>query len=444
MPPQLPVGPYRTLQTREGKPFPYYIIPFDKNGVCEGPRTRQQLIDTASTFSDIFLFCHGWNNDWTVATGRYENFINGFIQLRRERALAVPADYRPVLVGVFWPSQALAWFEDETGPDIAAADPAAQDSAVRVTTESVRDIAETIPGDARARFYELAQAPRLNSSEARELATLLAAATAPDDEGPRNERPSADDLLAAAGSIEEPEPDLDAVGTVTGSNDALAAAGGILDWLDPRNLLKPFTVWQMKDRAGVVGARGVAPLLEALLAHSSARVHLLGHSYGCKVVMTAVSKPAALARNVESAVLLQPAVSHYAFAPKVPERNVPGGFYVALKRVNQPIAATFSPQDSALRRQFHLAVRRHDDLGELQAADGTVPKYGALGGFGPQASDARVVKIAAVGSNYDLAGSARIIGIDGTGVIKGHGDISQPATWWLAYSLATAHMQPVR
>jgi hypothetical protein len=441
MPQHLPVGPYRSLQTPEGKPFPYYIIPFDKNGACEGPRTRQHLIEQAGQYSDIYLFSHGWNNDWSVATGRYENFINGFLQLRRERALPVPADYRPLLVGIFWPSQALSWFESETGPDIAAADPAAQDAAVRVATEGIRDIAETVPATARGRFYELAQAPRLNGSEARELATLLAAATAPDDEGVRSDVTSADDLLAAAMSMDEPEPDLDEVGTVTDTNETLRAAGGLPDWLDPRNLLKPFTVWQMKDRAGVVGARGVAPLLEALLDKSNARLHLLGHSYGCKVVMTAVSRPATLTRNVESALLLQPAVSHYAFAPSVPERHVPGGFHRALSRVNRPVVSTFSPHDSALRKMFHVAVRRHDDLGELQAAAEDVPTYGALGGFGPQASNATVVKIAAVGNTYDLSGNGRIIGVDGTGVIKGHGDISQPATWWMAYWLATAHMR---
>jgi hypothetical protein len=441
MPPQLSVGPYRSFETPEGKTFPYYIIPFDKNGACEGPRTRQHLIDSADSYTDIYLLSHGWNNDWTVATKRYEDFINGFLHLRRDRSLAVPEDYRPVLVGVFWPSQALEWFESETGPDIATADPTEQDEAVRVTTETIRDIAQMIPDGSRERFYELAQAPRLNRSDARGLATLLASVAAPDDEGAREDGPSAEDLLTSASSIEEPEPDLDEVGSVTDTNEALAAAGGFLERLDPRNLLKPFTVWQMKDRAGVIGARGVAPLLEALLARSTARVHLIGHSYGCKVVMTAVSRPASLTRNVESALLLQPAVSHYAFASSVPGRNVPGGFCVALKRVNRPIVATFSPHDTALRRLFHLAVRRHDDLGELQAAAGAVPKYGALGGFGPQASNSTVVNISAVGSEYELSGSGRVIGVDGTGTIKGHGDISQPATWWMAYSLATAHMR---
>ena len=69
----MPVWPYRWLQTAEGNAFPYYIIPFDKNGACEGPRTRQHLIDNAANYTDLFLFSHGWNNDWTVATERYED-----------------------------------------------------------------------------------------------------------------------------------------------------------------------------------------------------------------------------------------------------------------------------------------------------------------------------------------------------------------------------------
>src|SRR6266511_4159601 len=144
MPPQLPVGPYRSLQTPEGKSFPYYIIPFDRDGQCEGPRTRDHLIEHASGYSDIYVFSHGWNNDWTAATERYEHFINGFIALRGGRSLPIPDDYRPLLVGLFWPSQALAWFESETGPDIAAADPAAQDATMQVTTVAIRDIAETL------------------------------------------------------------------------------------------------------------------------------------------------------------------------------------------------------------------------------------------------------------------------------------------------------------
>ena len=95
------------------------MIPFDKDGTCEGPQTRADLLAHAQDYSDIFVFSHGWNNDWTVATKRYEHFINGFIDLRRRHNLPVPPNYKPLLVGIFWPSQALAWFEKEAGPEIA-------------------------------------------------------------------------------------------------------------------------------------------------------------------------------------------------------------------------------------------------------------------------------------------------------------------------------------
>lgn len=441
----LPAGPYRTLKTVEGEEFPYYIIPFDKDGRCEGPQTREHLINAAKGYSDIFLFSHGWNNDWKTATARYESFIKGFQGLRKQHGLPMPADYKPLLVGIFWPSQAMAWFNSETGPGFAGDDPEAQDEAAQVLNETLRDVAAALPDERRIRFYELAQSQSLDEAEAMELATMLAAVTSADDEGVRPDAPSALDLLAAASALETPEPDYDTVGVV-GANDAgLQAAfglGDILSKLDPRNIVKPFTVWQMKDRAGKVGAHGVAPLLEALLVKSGARVHLLGHSYGCKVVMTAASMPAPLSRPVESVLLLQPAVSQYAFCPNVPERNVPGGFIKALTRVRRPVVATFSANDSALTKMFHLAVRRSEDLGELQYAAGGSPSlYGALGGFGPQESGAMIEAIRDPGGNYDLSGGKRIIGVNGTRTISDHGDISNPSTWWLAYELATAHQR---
>jgi hypothetical protein len=284
----LPVGPYRTLRTVEGAEFPYYVIPFDKDGTCEGPQTRAHLLAHAQGYSDIFVFSHGWNNDWTVATKRYESFINGFIDLRRRHQLPVPPAYAPLLVGIFWPSQALAWFEKETGPEIAAADPAAQDAATAATANTLRDIAAALPASSRARFHELAQAPELDAAQARELADLLASIARGDDEAGAEQAPSADDLLAAAGALADPEPDWDAVtpvGGVAGVEAPQAAGiGDVLGRLDPRNLVKPFTVWQMKDRAGVVGRHGVAPLVADLLRSSgNARVHLLGpHSAPCQ------------------------------------------------------------------------------------------------------------------------------------------------------------------
>jgi hypothetical protein len=92
-----------------------------------------------------------------------------------------------------------------------------------------------------------------------------------------------------------------------------------------------------------------------------------------------------------------------------------------------------------LTKTFHLALRRHDDLGELKIAAETPSRFGALGGFGPQASNATIVSICDPVTPYDLTGGGRIIGVNGTRTIGGHGKISHPSTWWAAYSLLMAH-----
>jgi hypothetical protein len=159
-------------------------------------------------------------------------------------------------------------------------------------------------------------------------------------------------------------------------------------------------------------------------------------------VMTALCSLPDGRRPVESVLLLQPAVSMYAFADPVPERNVPGGFRIGLKRARRPIVSTYSAQDSALHAGFHLAVRRHDDLGELQAAgDGVPSKFGALGGFGPLAAGAAIEQIRLPVAAYTFGTTGGVIGMESTGFITGHGDISNEATWWLSYSLATAHLR---
>src|SRR5262245_10633575 len=223
----IPAGPYRTLKTPEGKDFPYYIIPFDKEGRCEGPKTIEHLIANARDHSDVFLFSHGWNNDWSAATARYEDFIRGFMKLRSNHSLPTPPNYRPLVVGIFWPSQALTWFESEQWPDMAALDPAGQDAAMTETTVLLRDIASEIPSKDRTRFYELVESERLEKAEATELAGMLSRLLKSDDEASLAGAPSADDLLAAAGTLNLEEPDYDAVGTVGAAAGGPQAAFGI-------------------------------------------------------------------------------------------------------------------------------------------------------------------------------------------------------------------------
>ena len=214
--------------------------------------------------------------------------------------------------------------------------------------------------------------------------------------------------------------------------------------MDPRNLLRLFTVRQMKDRAGLVGANGVGPLVRDMLSTTDGhtRYHLVGHSYGARVLLNAVARPNGqpLPRPVDSLLLLQPAVNHLCFANSLPGGPV-GGYRKALELVKHPIMSTFSARDFPLRNTFHWALNRSKDLGEVQVAGDEPPnQYAALGGYGPRGTqDSREVAIKDPGDRYDFGETApRIWAVNGTRTITDHSDIYSESTAWALFDLATA------
>lgn len=450
MPASLPPGPYRTVDV-DGAPAPWYMVPFDKGGRCEGPRTRDELVERASRdgVTDVFLFSHGWNNDWAIATGKYESFLAGFGRLRKEHGLDVGREFRPVLAGVFWPSTALV-DADKQAPQIAADPASAFDADVARERAEVGELAALLPPEQVERFHRLVQADALDPDRARELAALLLPVLGPgDDEAAGDADAGADDLaslwrhlpdLDTADAADDPaaaRAELDDFGVAGGGGDL--AAAGLLDRLRPRNVVRALSMWLMKDRAGVVGSGGVSDLLVDLLGTEGTRVHLVGHSFGGKVVLSALCRPASLPRPVSSVLLLQPAVSHLCFAPSVPGTDRPGGYVAAPDRSTNPVLSTFSRHDVPLTRLFHLAARRRDDLAEVRIAAGEPDRYAALGGVGPRrAGDrCRTVPVHDVGDAYELGpqAPARLYGVDASRTVSGHSDISNPSTYWALLDL---------
>lgn len=437
---RLPVGPYRVLNLEDGNEFPYYIMPFDKRGLCLAPETREHLLSSLSKggYSDIYLFSHGWNNDWSVATQRYEHFIKGFMKMRRDRALPVPKKYKPLLVGVFWPSTALVFTEDEKGPQFSADNPTVVDEAIREERLELEVLAEDLNTTQAEALYRLAQKKELSEEDARKLADIGATIYGlGDDELGFDTTASADDLLQVWASLGSEEDEL-AEFIAGGADLGVAGIGNLLKKIDPRKVIRTLTVFKMKDRAGKVGASGGYKLLYDLLDGCDARVHLVGHSYGCKVVLSAVcGGDLPNKKKVTSMLLLQPAVSHLCFAKNVPGTDHSGGYHPALKRVDQPILSTFSKHDAPLTKTFHLALRRKSDLGEkrISAAGDPPSKYSALGGFGPRGAGEEIIEIQDPEQDYNFDSSVPIYGLQGDRTISGHGDISNLSTWWALYSL---------
>lgn len=441
----LPPGPYEQIPCPGATPAPFYMLPFDKRGVCEAPATRSRLLEdvSAGPYTDIFIFSHGWNNDWSGAVGSYRFFINGFIDMVRSRHLALPTPFRPLLVGIHWPSAALT-FGDEEGPAMAAETGELLDRAFEAAASRVRDLAEALPAPDAARFYALLQQDRLDKDEVLELARLAAPLYAGiDDEVPDAEplTPAtvADAWMNFSTQSDRPFGEFGAAGA---STVAPGAAGEIEQVFDPRLIVRGLTVYQMKDRAGAVGAHGVGPLLRELLQSSDARIHAVGHSYGCRVMLSAVSFGDAWPRPLHSMLLLQGAISHLCFGSDIDGKGRPGGYRRAPDRVFLPILCTFSQNDAPLHRFFHLILRRDKDFGEMQiAAAGEPPsRFAALGGYGPRRSGEHLVDVvdAAAGDRYDLSSLISVIGVDATPTIGGHSDISNTSTWWMLYNLVTA------
>jgi hypothetical protein len=227
-------------------------------------------------------------------------------------------------------------------------------------------------------------------------------------------------------------------GGAAGLGDAIAKL-----WEGAKGSLRVATYWQMKNRAGVVGKLGLAPLVDGLAdAVPDLRIHLVGHSFGARLVSFSLAGLRAREVSpVKSLFLLQGAFSHFAFADTLPfDRNRSGELKGMASRVDGPLLATFSDFDLAVGRSYPLAsVVAGQDASDAQKV---VSRWGAMGSDGAQAVSAVAFPLVAAGHKYTFQ-KGKWHNLDGNDVIKNgdppsgaHGDIIHPQIAWVALSAA--------
>jgi hypothetical protein len=201
-------------------------------------------------------------------------------------------------------------------------------------------------------------------------------------------------------------------------------------------LLNFATYYQMKERAGLVGRTGVYQVLRAIRGRQpGVKVHLIGHSFGGRLVTSAALGPDGPGPiRPESMTLLQAAFSHHGFASQFDGAN-DGSFraVVADRRISGPILITHSVQDEAVGIAYPLASRiAGQDASALGDAD---DRYGGIGRNGAQkTAEAVPGTLLPVGGAYTFS-AGKVFNLNADRVITGHSDICKPQ---VAYALLAA------
>jgi hypothetical protein len=452
----------RQLPTGE----PVWDLQFDQGGRLTSPTQGDVLAEVAAAgVTDLFAFSHGWGASQDSARSLYDQML----PMIGNAANGLPGLQKLGFACVYWPS---LWFPPTpatppsaagaqqadgsalvdlsagtaalSGADIASglrpgfADPAQQDA--------ITQIGQLIDeGAAAAGSAESDTAKRQRLQQIGQLIKSLTPLPAPDGEY----EDSGETALLLS---DDPVTDYQAAADAFGAVPPAGAQQGIGDWFGKaingaKDVLRVFSYTTMKARAGTVGRDGLGPLLAALHARSPAvRVHLIGHSFGARLVsfaLSGVGPPAS--RPVASLLLVQGAFSHWSFAHAQDNPfGRPGALNAYADRVHGPLIATHTVHDWAVGVWYPKA----SFLAKQDAAAAVADRWGGMGADGFQAvkpAEDRAMP-AQGGTNYRLT-PGTFYRIDAANVINdtsgeplagAHSDIRKTPVAQLAAAAAAA------
>jgi hypothetical protein len=425
---------------------PHWEVGFDERGNPDQGEVAALLAELpGQDLTDLLVFSHGWNSDRGQARRLYQLYFQQVPGLLAQGG----SQARVGTLGVVWPSKRWA-DEPEPAGDLAGGGAAGLGDAAPAAPPAdpalVEDLKDVFPGDDQRRALDelarlLAERPEDPAALAR-FQTLMGELTTTPDADPAGEDQGETALLE-----DTPEEVFgrfaDAVPrTGEGGAAGLGDAFGRL-WNGAKEALRQLTYVEMKKRAGVVGRQGLGPLLGRIhQADPEVRIHLLGHSFGARLVSFALAGLPDPARSpVKSLYLLQGAFSHFAFADALPmDRSRGGALKGMATRVDGPLVASFSVHDMAVGKLYPLAsLSSRDDAAGLEDR---LFRWGGIGHDGAQAVEATVTTLGPVGTAYPFQ-RGRFVNLDGDAVINrggppagAHSDIFHPELVWAGLAAA--------
>jgi len=200
------------------------------------------------------------------------------------------------------------------------------------------------------------------------------------------------------------------------------------------NLSNLTTFYQMKERAGIIGRTGLAPVLDEIShRYPKVRIHLAGHSFGARLVTAAAD---AVDNPVQSLALLQGAFSHHGFAKSI--NGVAGAFrnVIARCKVQGPLVVTHTRNDQAVGLAYALASRVAGQ--EAAFLGDSNDRFGGIGSNGAvRTSEAIQRSLLPARAEYNFQ-SGKIHNFKADAFIRSHSDILNPEVAWLIQSVLSA------
>ena len=436
--------------------FPYSEVQFNKDGepdASDRSRLSTELSELNPT--DLLVISHGWRNNVDFARALYRDLL-GSMRARLDAGHPAGAARRFAVAGVLWPS--LKFAEQGELPQASAGGGASLGGDMDVPSNVLDDRLNEL-----GIFLDKQDSPEL--ARAREAAGRLGAGALGDGSDPRkvlveslqallppasDTKDDASDQLFAASwealfdSLKEPVSIID---TDDGGGAASMGLAGAPAAADPQGeaaglgslfggvkaaafrILNYATYYVMKERAGKVG-NGLNDVLADLRAkHPELRIHLVGHSFGARLVTAAAAgaRPFAPA----SLSLLQAAYSHNALGPGRQTDHVPEGFFrriVTEHRVNGPIIATHTQNDKAVGVAYAIASRLSGD--RAAAFGGPEDVFGGIGRNGAvrmNPGETQAETLQSETFDYPQWAAGTIYNLRADRFISGHGDVTNPA-----------------
>ena len=373
---------------------------FDRHGalVDAAAATRLQAALARPSVTDLLVVSHGWNNDKPDAEKLYGTLLQHVAAALKQKGRDPAA---VVVAAVLWPAKAYDSTYDGAEDFLSAAgtngaqglddtgSPAGADAPQEHLDRALAQLREFLAIEDFAKIESAARKAAAREDDAafelfrqtRQALGYDANETDPElqeDMGlfTRADQSISDaqDLLLAFGAPRTME--LAAgVGGAQGLGDAVksmfhGARSGVV-WA-----LNKLTYYTMKKRAGVVGS-SLATVLGTLQVDHDVRLHLVGHSFGGRLVTAAANAlPHIDHIPFRSLTLLQAAYSHNGLtAGKGPYSGVIG-------KPSGPISFTHTHNDKACTIAYPIASRLNGDT--TKALGDRNDKFGAMGANGPQ------------------------------------------------------------